>query len=93
MIRSFADRETERVWEGRRSRRLPGDIQATAVRRLRSLDAAEHLEDLRSPPGNRLEALLGDRRGQYSMRINQQWRLCFRWSDGHAYDVEICDYH
>jgi proteic killer suppression protein len=93
MIRSFADRETERVWEGRCSRRLPGDIQATAVRRLRSLDAAKHLDDLRSPPGSRLEALLGDRRGQYSMRINQQWRLCFRWSGGHAYDVEICDYH
>jgi toxin HigB-1 len=93
MIRSFASREAERIWEGRRSRRLPGDIQETAMRRLRSLDAAEHLDDLRSPPGNRLEALLGDRRGQYSMRINHQWRLCFRWSDGHAYDVEICDYH
>ncbi|WP_168077976.1 type II toxin-antitoxin system RelE/ParE family toxin [Caulobacter sp. SSI4214] len=93
MIVSFADRETERVWEGGRSRRLPGDIQATAMRRLRSLDAAEHLDDLRLPPGNRLEALLGDRLGQHSMRINQQWRLCFRWSGGHAYDVEICDYH
>ena len=93
MIVSFADRETERVWEGGRSRRLPGDIQATAMRRLRSLDAAEHLDDLRLPPGNRLEAVLGDRLGQHSMRINQQWRLCFRWSGGHAYDVEICDYH
>lgn len=93
MIRSFADRETERIWLGGRSRRLPPDIQAAALRKLRALDAAEALEDLRNPPGNRLEALAGDRRGQHSMRINQQWRICFRWIDGHGHDVEICDYH
>lgn len=63
------------------------------MRKLRSLDAAEEVADLRMPPGNRLEALHGDREGQHSMRINQQWRICFRWIDGHAYDVEICDYH
>ncbi|WP_454714264.1 type II toxin-antitoxin system RelE/ParE family toxin [Caulobacter segnis] len=93
MIQSFASRETERIWEGGRSRRLPGAIQASAFRKLRSLDAAEQVEDLRSPPGNRLEALQGDREGQHSIRINQQWRICFRWINGHAYDVEICDYH
>ncbi|PIB93749.1 type II toxin-antitoxin system RelE/ParE family toxin [Caulobacter sp. FWC2] len=93
MIRSFASRETQLIWDGGRSRRLPGEIQASALRKLRSLDAAELVEDLRSPPGNRLEALLGDREGQHSIRINHQWRICFRWMDGHAYDVEICDYH
>lgn len=93
MIRRFASRETQLIWEGGRSRRLPGEIQASALRKLRSLDAAEQVEDLRSPPGNRLEALLGDREGQHSIRINHQWRICFRWMDGHAYDVEICDYH
>lgn len=93
MIRSFRDRETEKVWAGERSRRLPGDIQEAALRKLRSLDAAERLSDLRLPPGNRLEALSGDRRGQHSVRINQQWRVCFRWSAGGCEDVEICDYH
>ena len=93
MIKGFAARETDRIWQGGRSRRLPSDIQRSALRKLRSLDSAEHLEDLRSPPGNRLERLSGDREGQYAIRINQQWRICFRWSDGHAYDVEICDYH
>ncbi len=93
MIRSFADRETERIWLGGRSRRLPPDIQATGLRKLRALDAAEALDDLRHPPGNRLEALGGDRRGQYSIRLNQQWRICFRWIDGQSQDVEICDYH
>jgi len=93
MIRSFATRETLRLWEDGYSRRLPGEIQASAMRKLRSLDAAEQVDDLRMPPGNRLEALKGDREGQHSIRVNQQWRICFRWADGHAYDVEICDYH
>jgi proteic killer suppression protein len=93
MIRSFADRETERLWAGGRSRRLPPDIQRNALQRLRLIGRAERVEDLRVPPGNRLEALSGDRRGQYSIRINNQWRICFRWRDGGAEDVEICDYH
>lgn len=93
MIRSFRDRETEKIWDGERSRRLPGDIQDAALRKLAALDAAERVDDLRLPPGNRLEALSGNRRGQHSIRINQQWRICFRWTDGGCEDVEICDYH
>ncbi len=93
MIRSFRDRETEKVWEGERSRRLPGDIQNVALRKLAALDAAERLDDLRRPPGNQLEALKDDRKGQHSIRINQQWRVCFRWMEGGCEDVEICDYH
>jgi proteic killer suppression protein len=93
VIRSFRDRETEKVWEGERSRRLPGDIQNVALRKLAALDAAERLDDLRRPPGNQLEALKDDRKGQHSIRINQQWRVCFRWMEGGCEDVEICDYH
>jgi proteic killer suppression protein len=93
MILSFRDREARTVWNGERSRRLPGDIQAVALRKLRLINAAQRLYDLRAPPGNRLEALVGDRAGQHSIRINQQWRICFRWADGGAEDVEICDYH
>lgn len=93
MIRSFRDRETEKIWDGERSRRLPGDIQDAALRKLAALDAAERVDDLRLPPGNRLEVLSGNRRGQHSIRINQQWRICFRWTDGGCEDVEICDYH
>ena len=93
MIQSFRDRETERIWSGRRSRRLPQDIQATALRKLRMLSNAQALEDLRVPPGNRLEALRGDRVGQHSIRINQQWRICFVWENGGASNVEIIDYH
>ncbi|HEV7228259.1 type II toxin-antitoxin system RelE/ParE family toxin [Brevundimonas sp.] len=93
MIRSFRDRETEKVWSGDRSRRLPGDIQEAALRKLRLLNRAAKVDDMKVPPGNRLEALSGDRRGQHSIRINQQWRICFRWSDGGCDDVEICDYH
>lgn len=93
MIRSFADRDTELVWSGLRSRRLPGDIQATALRKLRLLNQSRRLDDLRVPPGNRLEALHGDRAGQYSIRINEQWRICFLFTDGGADDVEIVDYH
>jgi toxin HigB-1 len=93
VIRSFRDRETATVFEGRRSRRLPFEIQAVARRKLRMLDNALHLDDLRSPPGNRLEALKGDRAGSYSIRINDQWRICFVWHGGDAHEVEIVDYH
>lgn len=93
MIRSFRDNETERVWSGEYSRRLPTDIQAVALRKLRLLNNARQLSDLAIPPNNRLEALKGDRKGQYSIRINRQWRICFRWSEGGASDVEIVDYH
>lgn len=93
MIRSFRDRETEKVWSGDGSRRLPGDIQDAALRKLRLLNRSSVLDELRVPPGNRLEALSGDRKGQHSIRINQQWRICFRWNEGGCDDVEICDYH
>ena len=93
MIVSCADKETERIWRDERSRRLPSGIQQKALDRLQLLHAATRLEDLRVPPGNRLEALKGDRRGQHSVRLNEQWRLCFRWEDGNAHGVEIVDYH
>lgn len=93
MIRSFASAETERFFATGRSRRLPGEIHARAAKRLTQLNAATSLNDLRSPPSNRLEALKGDRRGQWSIRINDQWRICFRFADGDALDVEIVDYH
>lgn len=93
MIRNFADGETELVWSGRRSRKLPTDIQNVALRKLRLLNQARVLGDLRVPPGNRLEALKADRLGQHSIRINDQWRICFTWSEGAAADVEITDYH
>lgn len=93
MIRSFADRETERIWEGQLSRKLPTEMQTTARRKLRMLNNAETLQDLKVPPGNRLEALKGSRKGQHSIRINNQWRLCFHGQDNHAYSVEIVDYH
>lgn len=93
MIRSFIDREAEKIWDGVYSRRLPADIQAVARRKLRMLHNAESLDDLRVPPANRLEALKGDRKGQHSIRINDRWRICFRWNDGDAHDVEIVDYH
>jgi toxin HigB-1 len=93
MIVSFADSETATIWEGRRSRRLPPDIQGSALRKLRVLNNAQRLGDLRVPPANRLEALKADRSGQHSIRINDQWRICFRWNDGNAFDVEITDYH
>ncbi len=93
MIRSFKCKETERIWQGQSSRKFPGDIQNRALRKFRQLDAAATLEDLRNPPGNRLEALKGDRTGQMSIRINDQWRICFRWFGGDADDVEIIDYH
>ena len=93
MIASFRDREAATIWDGRRSRRLPADIQVVALRKLRLLNSAQRLDDLRVPPANHLEALRGDRRGQHSIRINDQWRICFTWRDGHAYQVEIVDYH
>jgi toxin HigB-1 len=93
VIQSFADAETELIWAGRRSRRLPGDIQATALRKLRLLNQARALSDLRAAPGNRLEVLKGKRVGQYSIRINDQWRICFVWREGGPADVEILDYH
>lgn len=93
MIRGFRDRETESVWKGDVSRRLPQDIQPVARRKLRMLNNARTLTDLRVPPANRLEALLGKRKGQYSIRINDQWRICFIWKDGDAHEVEIVDYH
>lgn len=93
MIRSFRDRETKRFWDGYAAKRPPSDLRRIAQRKLELLEAAQRLDDLRAPPGNRLEALSGDRRGQHSIRINQQWRICFRWTDGGAEDVEICDYH
>ena len=93
MIKTFRSRETEKVFNLRFSRKLPQDIQMVARRRLRYLHAAKHLDDLKIPPGNQLEALKGNRRGQHSIRINRQWRICFTWRDGHAYDVEIVDYH
>jgi toxin HigB-1 len=93
MIRSFRCEDTERIWHGRASRKFPRDIQDRALRKLRQLDASRTLDDLRIPPGNRLEALKGDRVGQMSIRINEQWRICFVWRDGDASDVEIIDYH
>jgi proteic killer suppression protein len=93
MIRSFKSKETEAIWQGRPSRRLPADIQDRALRKLRQLDASSTLDDLRNPPGNRLESLTGNRSGQMSIRINVQWRICFIWRDGEASDVEIVDYH
>jgi proteic killer suppression protein len=93
MIHSFGNRETALIWEGIRSRKLPSDIQAVALRKLRLLNNARVIDDMRVPPGNRLEPLKGVRKGQWSIRINKQWRIVFRWSDGGAHDVEILDYH
>jgi toxin HigB-1 len=93
MIKSFADRETEKIFEREFSRKLPGDIQRIARRKLEILDAAENLNDLRVPPSNRLEKLKGNRQHQHSIRINDQWRICFAWLGEDAYEVEILDYH
>lgn len=93
MIKTFRDRETLRVWERQRSKAVPASLQRKALRKLTEIENAGKLGDLRVPPGNRLEKLSGDREGQYSIRINQQYRVCFVWDDGDAYDVEIVDYH
>lgn len=93
MIKSFKDRETEKVFRRAFSRKFPPDVQKAALRQLLYLHAAKDLNDLLAPPSNRLERLSGDRRGQYSVRVNDQWRVCFEWLDGDATDVEIVDYH
>ena len=93
MIRSFANEQAEHIWSGRRSRKLPSDIQNRALDKLRMLNRAKTLDDLRNPPGNRLHKLESDRAGQHSISINGQWRICFVWKDGNAHDVEIVDYH
>ena len=93
MIKSFADRETEHVYKQEFSRRLPNTIQKVALRKLLLIDNAKCLDDLRIPPNNHLEQLVGDRKGQHSIRINGQWRVCFTEKDGHFYEVEIVDYH
>ncbi len=93
VIRSYRDSDTQAVAERRRVRRLPEDIQRRAQMKLMIINNAEDLNDLRVPPGNRLEALSGDREGQHSIRINDQWRICFIWIEGNAYEVEIVDYH
>ena len=93
MIESFRCRETEAIYRREYSRRLPTDIQKSAFRKLRMLNRSSTVADLRVPPGNRLEALSGNRRGQHSIRINDQWRICFEWQEGNASNVEITDYH
>ena len=93
MIKSFADKETPKVFKGEFSRKLPHDIQKIARRKLIYLDEADELQDIRAVPGHRLETLRGNRAGQYSIRINDQWRICFKWRKPHAHDVEIVDYH
>lgn len=93
MIRGFKDSEAERIFNRERSRKLAQKIHRTALKKLLLLDAADLLRDLKVPPGNRLEKLSGDRKGQHSIRINDQWRICFRWNNGDALDVEIVDYH
>ena len=93
MIQSFKDQETERIFHRARSRKLPHNIQQVALRKLRMLNRAVNLNDLRIPPANRLEKLKGNRTGQYSIHINDQWRICFDWHDGDAYEVEIVDDH
>ena len=93
MIKSFRDRDAERLFDRRPTRQFGPDVEKVALRKLRMLDAAARLHDLRVPPGNRLERLRGDRFGQHSIRINDQWRICFRWHGGDAHDVEIVDYH
>jgi proteic killer suppression protein len=93
MIRTFADKRTAAVWDDRMPKGFPSDIAKVSRRKLRMLASAVQLEELRLPPANRLEALSGDRDGQHSIRINDQWRLCFVWRDGDAFDVEIVDYH
>ena len=93
MIKTFRDKETESLFARRFTKKFPADLHRTAWRKLAILDAAESLDDLRVPPGNRLEKLSGKRAGQYSIRINDQWRICFQWREGNAHEVEITDYH
>ncbi len=93
MIQSFRHRESEKLFRREQSKAIPPDLQRVALRKLAQLDAATTLQDLRIPPGNRLEALTGDRAGQHSILVNDRWRVCFVWKDGHAHEVQIVDYH
>jgi proteic killer suppression protein len=93
VIKTFNNDETQKIYQRHRSRKLPSDIQQVALRKLRMINNAVTINDLRAPPANRLEKLSGNRAGQWSIRINDQWRVCFRWEDNNAYDVEIADYH
>jgi len=93
VIKSFSCKETEKIWNGNVSRKFPRDMQDRALRKLRQLDAALTIDDLKNPPGNRLEDLKGDRSGQKSIRVNQRWRICFKWENGEAHEVHIVDYH
>jgi toxin HigB-1 len=93
VIKTFRDAETEKIYHRERSPKLPSDIQQVALRKLRMINNAINLSDLRIPPANRLEKLAGDREGQYSIRINDQWRICFEWRSSDAFNVEITDYH
>ena len=93
MIRSFGSKDTERIWHEQYVKRVDRTVQRSTLRKLELIHAANDVEDLRVPPGNRLERLVGDRRGQHSIRVNAQWRLCFIWRDGGAEDVELVDYH
>ncbi|MFZ3065211.1 MAG: type II toxin-antitoxin system RelE/ParE family toxin [Nitrospirota bacterium] len=93
MIKSFKNRETEKIYSREVSKKLPTDVQQVALRKLRMINNAKNINDLRIPPANRLEKLSGNREGQYSIRINDQWRICFIWQDGDAHNVEITDYH
>ncbi|WP_019593068.1 type II toxin-antitoxin system RelE/ParE family toxin [Thioalkalivibrio sp. ALM2T] len=93
MIKTFADRRTQELYATGKSKQIPPDVTKRAVRKLDYLSIAERLEDLRVPPGNRLHSLEGDRKGQFAISVNDQWRICFRFEDGDAYDVEIADYH
>lgn len=93
MIRGFRDEDTDKIFRRERARRFPEAVQRTAHRKLVMLDAAESLQDLRAPPGNRLEKLVGNRAGQHSIRINDRWRICFVWREGDAHEVEVVDYH
>lgn len=93
MIKTFADRRTQQLYETGRAKRIPSDVAQRAARKLEYVDLATRLEDLKVPPGNRLHALEGDRKGQHAIRVNDQWRICFQFIDGDAYDVEFCDYH
>lgn len=93
MIKTFADRRTRDLFLNGKAKRFPADVEARAVRKLEYVDLATKLDDLGVPPGNRLHSLKGDRKGQYAISINEQWRVCFRFVDGDAFDVEVCDYH
>jgi len=93
MIRSFKCKEAERIFKRIYSKKFPSDIQRSALKKLRMINRAQNIQDLRMPPGNRLEELKGNRKGQYSIRINDQWRICFKWHENDAFNVEIVDYH